>query len=488
MSLRRRQVVVITAVVAVVVAVAALAAYLVTATTLRQDTDARLQAVSDNLRRIPPGVVRIRDAGGPPLDEEARAALLEAVDEDLRAVLEEVLSPPDRGGQAGGALRPVDVTVDGQPGLTIVLDPAGEPFGVPFGEMALPGGEAVAAVVDGAEGVLLETVSVDGEDFRVAVTRLEDGAIAQVAQSVEGNEQALRRLAAVLLGVTGGGTLLGALAGLAAARTALRPVVELTATAESMTEGTDTAARLPVTGTDEVARLAGSFNGVLDALAEVVDRQQRLVADASHELRTPLASVRTNVELLQQGRFAPEEQGALLGETVAQLEELTRLVANLVDLARGEELGGEPAVVDLTALVADAVARARRGHPEVAFEVTGDGGEVVGVAERLSRAVGNLLDNAGKFSPPGSLVRVRLADGQVTVADEGPGVEPADRDRVFDRFWRARSAHGVPGSGLGLAIVSEVASAHGGAVTVGDGDGAGAGATFVLTLPPSAGR
>lgn len=485
MTLRRRQVLVITAVVALVVAVAAVAAYLVTATTLRQDTDERLRTVVENLQRIPVDVVRVRE-GGWPLTEEERTALLDAVDEDLRAVLEEALTPPER----GGGFRPADVTVAGQPGqpgqpgqagLTVLLDPAGEPMGVPMDGPPLADTPAVQAVLDGADGVVLETVALDGEDFRVAAVRLDNGAIAQVAQSVEGNEQALRRLVVVLLGVTAGGTVLGAGAGLALSRTALRPVLDLTASAEAMTPGTDPSARLPVTGTDEVARLAGSFNGVLDALADVVAGQQRLVADASHELRTPLASVRTNVELLQQGRTAAADRVALLGETVAQLDELTRLVANLVDLARGEELGGDPVAVDLTALVTDAVARARRGHPDVSFVLRGDGGEVTGVAERLSRAVGNLLDNAGKFSPTGGTVRVTLTAGTVRVVDEGPGVAPEDRDRVFDRFWRARSAHGVPGSGLGLAIVAEVARAHGGTVSV---EGDGPGGTFVLSLPP----
>lgn len=482
MTLRRRQVLVITAVVALVVAVAAVAAYLVTATTLRQDTDERLRTVVENLQRIPVDVVRVRE-GGWPLTEEERTALLDAVDEDLRAVLEEALTFPER----GGGFRPADVTVagqpgqPGQPGLTVLLDPAGEPMGVPMDGPPLADTPAVQAVLDGADGVVLETVALDGEDFRVAAVRLDNGAIAQVAQSVEGNEQALRRLVVVLLGVTAGGTVLGAGAGLALSRTALRPVVDLTASAEAMTPGTDPSARLPVTGTDEVARLAGSFNGVLDALADVVARQQRLVADASHELRTPLASVRTNVELLQQGRTAAADREALLGETVAQLDELTRLVANLVDLARGEELGGDPVPIDLTAVVTDAVARARRGHPSVSFAVEGDAGEVVGVADRLSRAVGNLLDNAGKFSPAGATVSVRMTPGRVTVADAGPGVASEDRDRVFDRFWRARSAHEVPGSGLGLAIVAEVARAHAGTVAV---EGDGPGATFVLSLPP----
>jgi two-component system sensor histidine kinase MprB len=152
---------------------------------------------------------------------------------------------------------------------------------------------------------------------------------------------------------------------------------------------------------------------------------------------------------------------------------MTTLIAELIDLARGEQHAAEPEEVRLDLLTADAVERARRNRPGVAFTTDLEESVVQGVPATIERAVANLLDNAAKFSPPGAGVEVRVHDGSVTVRDHGPGIEEQDLPYVFDRFYRAPSARGLPGSGLGLAIVRQVAEAHGGTVVAERAEGGG---------------
>jgi two-component system, OmpR family, sensor histidine kinase MprB len=207
------------------------------------------------------------------------------------------------------------------------------------------------------------------------------------------------------------------------------------------------------------------------------------VADASHELRTPLTSVRTNIEVLASSNGMPEdERQRVLASTSQQLEELSRLVGDLVDLARDRDAAEEPSEpVRLDLLVGEAVERARRLNPDLAFETSLEPSVVTAAPGRLDRAVGNLLDNAAKWSPPGEAIEVSASDGTVTVRDHGTGIERADLPHVFDRFYRAPSARGTPGSGLGLAIVKQVADTYGGEVSV--ESAAGAGTTMRLRLP-----
>jgi two-component system sensor histidine kinase MprB len=222
---------------------------------------------------------------------------------------------------------------------------------------------------------------------------------------------------------------------------------------------------------------------MLAELERSVTAQRRLVADASHELRTPLTSLRTNIEVLARanGSLDPGERERLLGDVVAQLGELGGLVGNLVDLARDDEPDVGTEDLRLDELVAGAVQRARRNAPGTSFSLDADPCAVRGVADRLERAVGNLLDNAAKWSPPDGEVEVTVRDGAVTVRDHGPGIDAADLPHVFERFYRAPSARGMPGSGLGLAIVSQVIAAHGGSVEA--ANAAGGGTVVTMRLP-----
>jgi two-component system sensor histidine kinase MprB len=254
----------------------------------------------------------------------------------------------------------------------------------------------------------------------------------------------------------------------------VRPVSQLAEVVEEVARTRDLARRIPSAGTDEPARLAGAFNGLLEALQSSIAAQRRLIADASHELRTPLTSLRTNVEVLARPDGPTgEDRRRLIDDVVEQLGELGELVSNLVDSARGAEAEGVE-VLRLDELVAECVARAERDHRELRFAASLEPCVVRGGAEALRRAVDNLLDNAAKWSPRGGEVEVKLeARGELTVRDHGAGIEAADLPHVFERFYRAPSARPVPGSGLGLAIVRQVAEAHRGTVSIAPAPGGG---------------
>jgi two-component system sensor histidine kinase MprB len=213
---------------------------------------------------------------------------------------------------------------------------------------------------------------------------------------------------------------------------------------------------------------------MLDALENSLETQRRFVADASHELRTPLTSLQTNIEVLkQQERLAPGQRSKLFADLEREAHEMRDLISGLLELARGD-VEQERVPVQLDEIVESAVERARSRFPDVRFDADVKPTQIDGVPERLDRAVWNLLENAGKWTPPGSTVEVSLDGGEVRVRDHGPGIAPEDREHVFDRFYRSAAARSLPGSGLGLAIVRDVAEAHGGAVTAEDAPGGGA--------------
>jgi two-component system sensor histidine kinase MprB len=223
-------------------------------------------------------------------------------------------------------------------------------------------------------------------------------------------------------------------------------------------------------GDDELGRLARSFNSMLDALGASRQQQAQLISDAGHELRTPLTSLRTNIELLLRRPDLPAaDRSELAADVEAQLQELTNLIGDLVDLAQQEERQAEPIEVRFDSLVASAVERARRRAPGITFDLHLTAGSVRAHPALLERAVLNILDNAVKWSPPGGPIEVWLQRGGVwtlDVHDHGPGIASEDLPRVFDRFYRAATARSMPGSGLGLAIVHQVVTNHGGTVSI----------------------
>ena len=339
-------------------------------------------------------------------------------------------------------------------------------------------------VVGRRESAVRTLVTKEGERFRVATVQAGSGEALILAQPLAPNDRTLEKLGGVLFVFGALGVLAALLVGWLVARNGLRPLRRLTSAVERIAM-TEDLRPLRVEGDDEVARLATAFNQMLLALGASRDRQRRLVADASHELRTPLTSLRTNLDLLRQAEgntaLPAEARLELLDDVRGQIEELSALVGDLVELARDEPTTRVVAEVDLAEVVERAVTRVRRRAHGVSFDVALDPWPVVGDANGLERAVTNLLDNAAKWSPPEGTVTVRLVDGVLTVDDQGEGVAEADRPHVFERFYRAEESRAMPGSGLGLAIVRQVIDRHGGQLQVTDAPGGGA--RFALWLP-----
>ena len=355
----------------------------------------------------------------------------------------------------------------------------------------LPIGDPEKDVVQGKLWMSLRTANYQ----RVLAVHLSNGSSLLISKSLAPTGKVLKRLGSILLIVGGLGMAVAAIAGGTVARTGLRPVARLTQAAERVAR-TEDLRPIPVHGSDELARLTEAFNMMLRALAESRERQARLVTDAGHELRTPLTSLRTNVELLMAAmepgapRLPDEEMAGLRTDVIAQIEELSTLVGDLVDLTR-DDVGvtvHEP--VDMSEIVDRSLERVRRRRNDIEFDAHVEGWQVYGDAAGLSRAVLNLLDNAAKWSPPGGRVGVRLSqldpvNAELVVSDRGPGIPLQERGLVFERFYRSTSARGMPGSGLGLAIVKQVVLKHGGALRIDDTVPGGdpPGATIYMLLP-----
>ncbi len=264
-------------------------------------------------------------------------------------------------------------------------------------------------------------------------------------------------------------------------RRALRPVEAIRRQLAEIVDG-DLSRRVPEPGSrDEIGRLASTTNATLAALEESTERQRRFIADAAHELRSPIASLRTQLEVAQAHPELLELDG-LIGDTIR----LEHLAADLLLLAR-LDAGEQPRAdrVDLTVLVREELEHRVRDRVAVQIVTPEQAVAVTGSRTQLARVLGNLVDNAQRHAA--STVRVavdRDADGRVvlSVTDDGPGVPPAERDRIFQRFVRLDDARSRDegGAGLGLAIVRDVVERHGGTIHVTD---AAPGARFVVTLP-----
>jgi two-component system, OmpR family, sensor histidine kinase MprB len=341
----------------------------------------------------------------------------------------------------------------------------------------LPVDEDVRELASSGRGEFFSDVYLGGHHLRVLAAGVGSRGAVQVALPLTQVDDALSKQLVLLIIIAAAGIALAALLGFLVARTALAPIARFTRQTERIAANPERLEeeRLDVHGSDELARLGQTFNHTLDALERSVQSQRNLVADASHELRTPIATIRANLQLMRDEELlSPEDREALRRDVIDELDELTALVGDVVELARGSKLAGEPGEVRVDEIVTAAVERTRRRAPQMTVEASVEPTLVYGEGDRIARAAANLLDNAAKYGQSGHIIEVTLADGVLSVRDHGPGFQDEDLPFVFDRFHRARDARSQPGSGLGLAIVRQAAEAHGGFARASNAPGGGA--------------
>jgi len=417
----------------------------------------------------------------------AAAVAYFAVRDELRSEVDQALSdqldfrqPPPGRGRPGFDPLPAR---RGGPTPYIQFIDAGSGVEVRGSEnIEIPVHERAREVAAGVAPEYFSDATVGGTHARVLTVPAGNGIAVQLGRSLEPADAVLARLRIILLLVCAGGVALAVALGRLSSRNVVAPIAHVSEAARHIAETEDLGRRIEVETQDEVGELAQHFNAMLDTLERSIAAQRQLVADASHELRTPITSLRTNIEVLAEAEsLPPDERARLLRDVEEQTTELGMLVADLIELARGDEPRLESEDVRLDHLVGESLTRARRYAPRIRFDAELHPAVVEGTRERLARAVNNLLDNAAKHSPDGGVVEVVADVHGVRVRDHGTGVDPADLPHLFDRFYRGASSRGRPGSGLGLAIVRQVAEQHGGSVRAANAPGGGA--EFVLELP-----
>ncbi len=314
---------------------------------------------------------------------------------------------------------------------------------------------------------------------------LADGLAIMVGRDVDAVVSQQHDLALGFAGIGLGTTVLSLLMALFASRDATRPLRRLVDTTTAISTDLDLLRTVPAEGPRELRELSESFNRMICALSDARTAQQRLIDDAVHELRTPITSLKTNVSLLRRiDEFSEEERISVLEQVQSQFRELGGLIDDVHLLAdQRAATSGAATRLDLADVVRSALERADSRRLGVTLEASLEPTIIHGSSDELERAIVNVIDNAIKWSPSNGTVRVSLTDGLLQISDDGPGIAPGDRSRVFERFWRADSARSMPGSGLGLAIVADIVQRHRGTVCV--EDTAGPGTTVSISIPPS---
>jgi two-component system sensor histidine kinase MprB len=466
-TFRRRITLVSAAAVAIAVVLASLLTYLLTSHQLHNQVDSQLSSRADSLKFIARNPTR--------RSHSSLLALIKGQDSD---------QTPSQSGVAQGTTplgnlppRPGQVR-----GYQQLIDTRGNVLFRSSGNVTLPIDVRTREVAGRPGKRFFRDAHVNGLHVRILAEHIAPGRAVQVAQQLTEVDTLLRHLRLILALLDIGGIALAALLGRLVAGAAVLPLKRLTQATEHVALTQDLSSRIESAGVDEIGRLATSFNAMLDALERSmsaldasVHAQRQLVADASHELRTPVTSLRTNIEILQRQahNMDPEEQRRVLSDVVEQIGELTLLMNDLIDLARGEEPRADTEDTRLDLMVSEVAERMRRHAPANPFLLELAPTILPGVPARLERAVANLLDNAVKYSPPGEPVEIELHGEELTVRDHGPGISAEDLAHVFDRFYRGAEARGRPGSGLGLAIVRQVVSQHGGSVAAERAPGGG---------------
>jgi len=397
-------------------------------------------------------------------------------------------SPSGTRGDRGDFVPPAPA-LGGAPGYFQFVHPDGTVVAAGGGSPQLPVDDRVLAIARSHSGSFFTSTHVHGTHLEVlTIGDPYDPYAVQVALPLRSVDSVLHGLALTYALLFAGGVLLAGLLGAAISRSALAPIERFVRQTERVTSSLDRPARvtprLEVEDAVELKRLAGSFNQTLDALERSLDAQRHLIADASHELRTPIASLRSDIQIfLDAGRLPAEERRNLQQSILAELDELTQLVSDVLELARGSVADARLEPVELDLVVREAVDRAARRAPQLRWNVELEPTVIVNAPDRVSRAVTNVIDNARKWSPPDGEIVVRLRDQRLYVRDHGPGFQERDLPHVFDRFYRAETARGKPGAGLGLAIVKQAAEACGGQARAANADGGGAEMTVSFGAP-----
>lgn len=335
------------------------------------------------------------------------------------------------------------------------------------GTPALPTDERVLAVAAGRHDRFYWSESVSDVHLRILTIPLRPGTALQVARPVDEIDFHAFRLGLQLVLLSAAGLAMAAVLGRIVSRSALRPVEQLTAAAESVARTRDLTHRIEVGRDQELGRLAEAFNEMIEALDGAQHTQQRLVVDASHEMQTPIAVLRSNLDLLGRAMHDPRlDAGALVEEMSAELAMMSHLVENLVELARPAVPLSERIPVDVGGVVADLVGGLTERRPDVAFTVDLSTCEIVADPDRVVVALSNVLDNAATWCGKGGSVVVSVEPGCLRVRDSGPGIDVDDIPHVFAAFYRSPAARALPGSGLGLAILRKTADEHGWSIDV----------------------
>lgn len=346
-------------------------------------------------------------------------------------------------------------------------------------------GDDLSAIADFPAGNGVATAIKTVGNERVISKSGKDGALVVMARGLTDIQSIVLILAVVLLGVALTGAFLAIFVGYIVSTVALRPIADLQDATEYIAE-TDDLRPIEISGKDEIANLAHSFNTMLSALSDSRRKQAEFVADAGHELKTPLTSMRTNIEMLLMmqnpavaSKFTAEDMGEMEHDIISQMDELTQLVQDLVDLSRGESKESLHDAIDMEDVIYDSMERVKNRRQDVTFRLETFPCTLRGDAFGMSRAVVNLMDNAAKWSPPNGVVRVTMIPVSedaidITFSDSGPGISPEERSKVFQRFYRSLEARKMPGSGLGLSIVHQTIEKHGGTITAEESDDGGA--------------
>lgn len=408
-----------------------------------------------------------------------------AIDDSLRGTASVLNAQgPDHGGgpdhgQTGGVNCPPAGSFQPASAAQIVT-PSGSVL------KCITGGTTLPVPTDSADTgsqVRLTTMTIGDDSYRILSAPWREGGTLQIARSLSESSRILSGLRLELLVLVGIITLLTAALGWAIATGVARPIMRLRDATRRVASTLDFTAPVAVGGSGEVRSLAESFKTMIEAVRQSQDKQRRLVADASHEMRTPLTSLRSNVELLGKIERLPEhERSEVINDVLEDIDELSNLMGELVDLA--SDLGAaEPAESLALGELAQTVAlrTQRRSGRDITVSVN-DPRDVIGRPRQLERALGNLVDNAIKYSGAGTSVDIVVERATVTVNDRGRGIPVEDLDRIFDRFYRAVEVRTEPGSGLGLSIVDEIVRSHGGETFARNREGGGAAIGFTLPV------